>query len=161
MAVLTGCLSGVCWVSHQSSSSLLRQSIVEHSHCIGRLCTDWVRSWCCHTSPLMPEPAEVTQSPVLGAFLASAGSLWHKDRWLPCSMHGIYYKRWSVYVSFLPGVLQSEAEQERQPWPPLISVTSLRSEASPAVRPRPTSLQSWLGLTNGEAESGEQSTNRA
>ena len=74
-------------------------------------------------------------------------------------MHGIYYKRWSVYVSFLPGVLQSEAEQERQPWPPLISVTSLRSEASPAVRPRPIRGQSWLELTNGEAGSGEQSTN--
>ena len=31
------------------------------------------------------EPAQGTQSPLLGAFLPFAGSLWHKDRWLPCT----------------------------------------------------------------------------
>ena len=28
------------------------------------------------------EPAQGTQSPLLGAFLPFAGSLWHKDKWL-------------------------------------------------------------------------------
>ena len=60
-----------------------------------------------------------------------------------------------------PSIFSFPPEQSERlpPWPRLISVTSLRSEASPAVRPRPTSLQSWLGLTNSEAGSGEQSTN--
>ena len=59
--------------------------------------------------------------------------------------------------SFLPE--QSERGEAASLASAVITVTSRRSEASPTVRPRPTSLQSWLGLTNHEAGSGEQSTN--
>ena len=39
------------------------------------------------------EPARRIQSPILGAFcLLLAGSLWHKDSWLPC-IERSYYRR--------------------------------------------------------------------
>ena len=45
---------------------------------IGReLHSDATPALLCHK-----EPAQGTQSPLLGAFLPFAGSLWHKDKWL-------------------------------------------------------------------------------
>ena len=35
------------------------------------------------------EPAQGTKSPLLGAFLPFAGSLWHKDKWLHAQKESI------------------------------------------------------------------------
>ena len=88
-------------------------------------------------------------------------SYWHPIKWrntyqLTCERGGMWwilaiFAGWlsdvclvSHQSSSFPQIRERGERLPPRPWPRLISVTSPRSEASPAVRPRPISGQSWL-----------------
>ena len=72
--------------SHWSRSNEARLSLVESFIVLLRQCL------LCHK-----EPAPRIQSPLLGAFcLLLAGSLWHKDSWLPCTERSYYRRPYAI-----------------------------------------------------------------
>ena len=59
---------------------------------------------------------KATKAPYKGHFLPFVGSLWHKDRWLPCTER-IYYREQSLDISPPPGTEAPEDEVVSGPQP--------------------------------------------
>ena len=57
------------------------------------------------------EPARRKNTPIGGYFLLLAGSLWHKDSWLPCTGRSYYRRQLECWISLVPGISARHADQ--------------------------------------------------